>query len=106
MRQVIEFYCQECRKYFDVKLNMSLNGNHRIHCPNPQCKHIHYRMIKDGIITEARFSDNGNYDYIVDDLFPMEACCRDFMKDTPEKAANTKDGFMSRLWSERFSARI
>ena len=104
MRQVIQFYCQECRKYFDVKLNMELNGNHRVHCPN--CKHIHYRMIKDGMITEARFTENSNNEYIVDDLFPMKACCRDTQNETPEKAAPTGKGFMSRLWSERFSSRV
>ena len=104
MRQLVEFYCQECRKYFDVKLNMSLNGNHRVHCPN--CGHIHFRMITDGQITEARFTQNQNDEYIVDDLRPMKACCRDERKETTEEAAPSGAGFLKRLWSERFSTRV
>jgi len=106
MRQIVEFYCQECEKYFDVKLNMSLNGNHRIHCPNPKCRHIHFRQIKNGEITGQRFFDNCCNEIIVDDLRPMEASCRDYQKETFEDAAPTETGFLKRLWSEKFSMRV
>ncbi len=106
MRQVHEFYCQVCKKYFDVKLNMSLNGNHRVHCPNPKCGHIHFRKIKGGQITEDRFFDNCQNEIIVDDLRPMEASCRDYQKETREECLPTTDGFLKRLWKEKFSARV
>jgi len=103
MRQKIEFYCEMCDKYFDVNLNTSLNGNHRIHCPN--CAHIHYRKIEKGEITDFRFSDNQD-DPIVDDLRPMKASCRDYTGEKAEDYLPNLKGFMSRLWKERFSSRV
>jgi len=103
MRQLVEFYCQVCGKYFDVKLNMALNGNHRVHCPNPTCKHIHYRKIENGIITGDRFNEDIHDEIIVDDLRPMEASCRDYQKETFENTAPTGKGFLARLWAEKFS---
>jgi hypothetical protein len=106
MRQLIEFYCSSCGKYFDVKLNMSLNGNHRVHCPNPKCGHIHFRQIKNGEITGQRFTENSYDEIIVDDLRPMEASCRDYQRETFEDIAPTGAGFLKRLWSETFSIRV
>jgi len=100
MRRKFEFYCNNCSKYFDVKLNMSLNGNHRIHCPN--CDHIHFRYVKNGEITENRFTQTDDQ-IIVDDIIPMKASCRDFQKETYDDVAQTEKGFMKRLWSDRFS---
>lgn len=100
MRIIEEFYCSSCRKYFDVKLNMALNGNHRVHCPN--CGHIHYRVIQDGKITNTRFTDNTE-SIFVDDLYPMKAACRDYQKETYDDCAETDSGFMKRLWKEHFS---
>lgn len=45
-----EFYCGECRGYFLVHLNMSLNIEVHIKCP--KCGHEHRRVIKDGEIYE------------------------------------------------------
>lgn len=102
MRQIFEFYCNECLKYFDIKLNVSLNGNHRIHCPN--CEHIHYRFIKNGEITETRFTRNPT-DFIVDDIQPMKASCRDYQTETTEENLLTVKGYIRRLWKERFSVK-
>ena len=103
MRQKVEFYCMSCSKYFNINLNMSLNGNHRVHCPN--CGHIHYRKIENGVITEDRFNDNQD-DPIVDDLRPMKASCRDYQEETREENLPTEKGFMTRLWKEKFSTRV
>lgn len=105
MRELHEFYCQVCCKYFDVKLNMSLSGNHRVHCPNPKCGHIHFRQIKNGKITGERFFDNCQDEIIVDDLRPMEASCRDYQKEVFADVAQTGQGFLKRLWSGKFAAR-
>ena len=102
MRQKVEFYCHECSKYFDVKLNMALNGNHRIHCPN--CGHIHFREIENGEITNIRFNRNDN-EMIVDDLVPMKASCRDYIEEKTEDCLLNLEGFMKRLWREKFSTR-
>lgn len=45
-----EFYCGECQGYFVVRLNMSLNFEALIKCPN--CGHEHRRVVKDGEIYE------------------------------------------------------
>lgn len=45
-----EFYCGECSGYFSIRLNMSLNHEVLIVCPN--CKHEHRRRITDGQIFE------------------------------------------------------
>lgn len=100
-RQKFEFMCTECHKYFDFIMNTSLNGNYRIHCPN--CGHVHYRGVKNGAITEARFTNDSDKDntYIIEDIVPMKASCRDFQK---EKAVPPEREFMHRLWEEYFSA--
>lgn len=51
--------CHACREKgqsdkFVAELNHDLNGNHKIECP--RCAHIHYRVIKDGIVSEERYN--------------------------------------------------
>lgn len=53
-----EFYCGECKGYFMVRLNMILNHEVHIKCPN--CGHEHRRVINDGVIYEK-----GRYDHDV-----------------------------------------
>jgi DNA-directed RNA polymerase subunit RPC12/RpoP len=65
-----EFRCTVCNKYFDIKLNPNLNGNYRVHCPN--CQHTHYRNVKNGKITDIRFTDNQESP-LIEDLRPMKA---------------------------------
>lgn len=52
MRRTEEFYCTECGKYFKTFLRASMWGNYTIECPN--CNHHHFRVIKDGLITQDR----------------------------------------------------
>lgn len=52
----IEFYCQECDHYIYVWLNLKLSGNHVMNCPN--CKHKHYRVVKNGVISSDRFNED------------------------------------------------
>lgn len=92
-RKKFEFYCQECKKYFDFVLNTSLNGNYRIHCPN--CGHIHYRVLKDGAITEGRFDTNST-SVLIEDICPMKGSCRDFQKEK-------KETFLSEAWERTMS---
>ena len=110
-----EFECSNCSKIFDVKLNMALNGNYRIHCP--MCDHIHYRQVKNGKITTTRFTDNLD-DILIEDIRPMKASCKEFSDESFEEALshvenpaaaiiNQKEkyevGFMERLWKEKFA---
>lgn len=96
-----EFNCTSCHKYFDFVMNISLNGNYRIHCPN--CGHIHYRAVKDGIITDTRFPDNDNV-FLYEDIVPMKSSCRDFSKETVLDHVRSAQGFLHRRWKETFSS--
>ena len=76
-RRLIEFYCDKggggCGMYFDVKLNTSLDGNFRVHCPN--CAHVHYRLVRNGEITDTRFGNRSDHVLLYEDLCPMKAAC-------------------------------
>ena len=58
MKERQELWCHECQRYVQFDIDVSLDGNHVIECPN--CKHEHCRVVKDGIVTEVRWdSRNG-----------------------------------------------
>lgn len=46
MRELIEFNCNDCGGFFTVNLNLGINGDFLIECPN--CKRKHPRRIKNG----------------------------------------------------------
>lgn len=102
-RQLFEFSCTNCPKIFDFKLNTSLDGNYRIHCPN--CGHTHYRVLKKGKITDQRFPDNDDQ-ILYEDIKPMKSSCRDFTKETYEDNTEERAGFFKRLWTERHSLEV
>lgn len=51
----VEFYCLGCDHYLYVWLNINLNGNHVVNCPN--CGHKHYRVVENGVITDQRYKE-------------------------------------------------
>jgi DNA-directed RNA polymerase subunit RPC12/RpoP len=51
-----EIYCHECERYFTVELDLDLDGNHEIKCPN--CGHTHYRVIEKGRVTGERYQSS------------------------------------------------
>lgn len=54
-----ELWCHNCTRYVQFDMDMELNGNHVLECPN--CGHEHCRVVKDGIITDDRWDTrNGN----------------------------------------------
>jgi phage FluMu protein Com len=50
-------------KFYAI-INYDLNGDHEIECP--RCGHIHYRTIKDGFVTQTRYSSDGRSRQIAD----------------------------------------
>jgi phage terminase large subunit GpA-like protein len=57
-RERQELHCHACDQYVQFTMDMSLNGNHVLNCPN--CGHEHCRVVRNGIITEDRWdSRNG-----------------------------------------------
>ncbi len=56
-RVLQEFYCGECQGFFTIKLNMALNHEVEICCPN--CGHEHRRCIVEGHVYESgRYQTN------------------------------------------------
>jgi len=53
MKERQELWCHECQRYVQFDIDISLNGNHVIKCPN--CGHEHCRVVNNGRITEARW---------------------------------------------------
>lgn len=55
-RRVEEFYCAEavggCGKYFTTYLRENMFGNFTIECP--ACQHHHFRVIKEGVVSQDR----------------------------------------------------
>lgn len=102
-RVKFEFQCTNCPAIFNVKLNTSLNGNFRIHCPG--CDHIHFRKLENGVITNIRFTEN-QYDPLLEDIYPMKSALKKKTEEVLEDAIQTGSGFMHRLWKERFSANV
>lgn len=53
-----ELHCHECGQYVQFNLDVSINGNHVLNCPN--CGHEHCRVVKDGKVSDTRWaSRNG-----------------------------------------------
>lgn len=98
-RQLFEFICPQsgggCGRVFEVKLNVSLNGNHRIHCPI--CLHIHYRVVKNGEITEERFPDREK-DILAEDVWPMKSACKTYEEDFSKYEDRLGKVFLSEAW--------
>lgn len=54
-----ELHCHECDKYVQFDIDLDLDGNHVLACPN--CGHEHCRVVRNGEITSERWdSRNGN----------------------------------------------
>lgn len=54
-----ELHCHDCDRYVQFDIDVELNGNHVLNCPN--CGHEHCRVVNDGIISDQRWdSRNGN----------------------------------------------
>lgn len=56
-----EIYCHNCNRYVQFPMDLSLNGNHVLLCPN--CKHEHCRVVKDGVITGERWDQRNGDTY-------------------------------------------
>jgi len=58
-RERQELYCTWCGKWVTIQMEMAHEGNHAIECPG--CGHWHYRVVRDGVITEDRYDPYWDY---------------------------------------------
>lgn len=55
-------FCTNCSREFVASLDLALNGNHEITCPH--CQHVHYRVVRDGVVTEDRWRSSAGPTYV------------------------------------------
>ena len=55
-----EIHCHECNRYVQFDIDMGLDGQHVLNCPN--CGHLHYRVVRNGIITAERWGRDPSQD--------------------------------------------
>ena len=53
MKERQELWCHDCQKYVQFDIDVALNGNHVIICPN--CGHEHCRVVENGKVTDIRW---------------------------------------------------
>ena len=53
MKQRQEIHCHACNKWVQFEIDLELDGNHVLRCPN--CDHEHCRVVKKGEITDIRW---------------------------------------------------
>jgi len=58
-----DIHCTECSKNFIAELDFRIDGQHVVECPH--CAHEHCRVIKNGIITEERWSSRNGKTIVV-----------------------------------------
>lgn len=56
-----ELWCHDCRHYVQFDVDVSLNGNHVLECPN--CGHEHCRVVENGVITDIRWAQRNGPTY-------------------------------------------
>ena len=85
-RVLQEFYCGECDGYFHLNLNMSLNYEVEVQCPNEKCKHLHRRCVVEGQIYEqGRFRTEVKEKLIASDATYSKTPMTQKMRDAHEK---------------------
>ena len=57
VEQVLD--CTNCKRTLRFELDLETDGNHIIVCP--ECGHRHYRVVRDGRITDVRWNPNYNW---------------------------------------------
>ena len=55
-----ELYCHGCDRYVQFDIDLELDGNHVLECPN--CGHEHCRVVRNGRITGDRWDSRNGFD--------------------------------------------
>jgi hypothetical protein len=53
-----EIFCHNCQKHVQFDLDVELNCNHILNCPN--CNHEHCRVVQDGVVTGNRWDSRNS----------------------------------------------
>ena len=55
-----ELHCHHCDRYVQFDIDLSMDGNHILRCPN--CDHQHFRVVRNGRITGERWGRDPSQD--------------------------------------------
>lgn len=95
-------FCHSCNSTFIAELDFAINGTHVAVCP--RCKHEHFRVIKDGQITEERWPEGTKLIYVeqqriwpTSDVLHIEGA-------TP--AAHIRDRWLHDAWLNRSDSNL
>ena len=85
-----ELWCHNCQHYVQFDIDMEMNGNHVLECPN--CGHEHCRVVDNGKITDDRWdSRNDNAVFI--------ATNATFTTTSTYNSCNSNSVFLYQSWS-------
>lgn len=88
-----DMHCHACSCNFVAELDMEIDGQHIVECPG--CSHLHYRIIKAGVITEARWGSDPS-------LTSIKVDGRSVWKSSVIKAqTSTVSSFIRERWLNR-----
>ena len=57
-----ELHCHACDKYVRFNMDLSVDGNYKIDCPN--CGHDHYRVVRNGKVTDNRWGQSASQQWV------------------------------------------
>lgn len=88
-----QMHCHACSKNFVAELEAGIDGKHVVECPH--CGHQHYRIIKDGEITESRWGSDPSSDV---KLIPARSVWKSsvIQAQTSTVAAHIRERWMNR----------
>ena len=92
-----ELHCHACQQYVQFELDLSLNGNHVLECPN--CGHEHCRVVRDGRITDIRWASNNGPTYTVSNWAITSSTNSTF------NTATTSNFFLYQAWLNTTTSR-
>ena len=105
-----EFFCNDCGGYFRVKLNMALNINVEVVCP--ECGRKHPRVVENG-----RIYEKGNSSGVVEEIHTTKSA---YSKEPLHKniqpgardgkviesdADLIRDAYVRELWTDHYGGR-
>lgn len=91
-----ELWCHDCERYVQFPIDLSLNGNHVLHCPN--CNHEHCRVVENGVITDIRWDSRpGRNSYIISGTVTTSAIST-YVTYTSASATTTSNTFLYDRW--------
>jgi hypothetical protein len=95
-----ELHCHACDRYVQFELDMDVNGNHVLECPN--CKHEHCRVVYNGEITGDRWDRrNGVRTYRVSPSYTTSSTTSTYTTyvNGGQTTGGTTDTFLYSSWS-------